>query len=226
MDGNNIYSIRNLTHSYEAHAVLSIEALDIRRGSVVELRGPNGSGKSTLLKVLAFLEPFSGELLFDGRATRGREKELRREATLLLQEPYLLRRSVFENIAYGLKLRKLPRNEINERIAASLARVGLEPDGFARRPCYRLSGGEAQRVALAARLALHPRVLLLDEPTASVDEANAALIQEAVCRAARDAGTTVVVATHDTDWMQSISESGMITQTVTLRGGRVVKIAS
>ena len=220
---DNIYSLRNVTHSYGAHLTLSIEALDVRRGSVVELRGPNGSGKSTLLKVLAFLEPFSGELLFDGSAARGREIELRRDATLLLQEPYLLRRSVYENIAYGLKLRNLPREEINACVTDSLERVGLAPDRFAHRPWYRLSGGEGQSVALAARLALRPRVLLLDEPTASVDEASAALIREAVCRSARDAGTTVVVATHDADWMRGVSESGLVTQAVMLRGGRIAQ---
>ena len=214
----NIYSLRNVTHSYGTHPVLSIEALGVKRGSVVELRGPNGSGKSTLLKILAFLEPFAGELFFDGDETRGREKELRREATLLLQEPYLLRRSVYDNVAYGLKLRKLPREKIDERVMDSLKRVGLEPDRFARRPWYRLSGGEAQRVALAARLALHPRVLLLDEPTASVDDASAVLIREAVCRSVCDAGTTVVVATHDTDWMRG----AMPTRVVTLRNGRIV----
>ena len=218
--GDNIYSLRNLVHSYGAHPTLSIEALAIRRGAVVELKGANGSGKSTLLKVLAFLEPFSGELLFDGSATGGRENELRRQATLLLQAPYLLRRSVYENIAYGLKLRKLPREEIDERVLDSLKRVGLEPEQFARRPWYRLSGGEAQRVALAARLALHPRVLLLDEPTANVDEASAVLIREAVYRSARDTGTTVVIATHDTDWMRGV----LAIQAVTLRGGRIVKI--
>jgi tungstate transport system ATP-binding protein len=217
--GDNIYSLRNVTHSYGVHPTLAIDALDIRRGAVVELKGPNGSGKSTLLKLLAFLEPFVGELLFDGCEARGREIELRREATLLLQEPYLLRRSVYENVAYGLKLRKLPRVEIDERVAGSLSRVGLEPDRFARRPWYRLSGGEAQRVALAARLALRPRVLLLDEPTSSVDETSAALIREAVCLSVRDTGTTVVIATHDPDWMQGVQA----TQVVTLRGGRVVK---
>ena len=212
-----IYSLRNVTHSYGARPALSIEALDIRKGALVELRGPNGSGKSTLLKILAFLEPFNGELLFDGNAAKGRERELRREATLLLQEPYLLRRSVYENVAYGLKLRKLTRREIGERVTDSLNRVGLEPDQFARRQWFRLSGGEAQRVALAARLALRPRVLLLDEPTASVDDASAALIREAVCRSVRDAGTTVVVATHDTEWLNGIQPARI----VTLRNGRI-----
>jgi len=216
-----IYSLRNVIHSYGAHPTLSIDALDVQRGSVVELKGANGSGKSTLLKVLAFLEPFFGELLYNGGTTQGRERELRQEATLLLQEPYLLRRSVYENIAYGLKLRKLSGEEIGERVKDSLSRVGLSPDQYAHRPWYRLSGGEAQRVALAARLALHPRVLLLDEPTASVDEASGVLIREAVCRVASDAGTTVIIATHDADWMQSVSESGLAIQTVTLRSGRI-----
>ena len=216
-----IYSLRNVKHSYGAHPALWIEALDVLRGAVVEVKGPNGSGKSTLLKVLGFLEPFSGELLFDGGTARGRERELKREATLLLQEPYLLRRSVYENIAYGLRLRNLPREEIGTRVADSLSRVGILPDRFAPRPWYRLSGGEAQRVALAARLALRPRVLLLDEPTASVDEASAALIREAVCQVARNEGTTVIIATHDADWMQSVADSGMTAQTVMLRNGRL-----
>ena len=222
---DDLYTLRNVTHHYGPHSTLSIAALSIRRGSVVEFRGPNGSGKSTLLKVLAFLEPFDGELLFDGLSTRGRERELRREATLLLQEPYLLRRTVYDNLAYGLQLKNLPKEEISERVRDSLERVGLDPVQFVRRPWYRLSGGEAQRVTLAARLALHPRVLLLDEPTANVDEASSALIQEAVRRVLRD-GMTVLVATHDTDWTQGILMPGIATQLVKLRAGRVVESTS
>lgn len=213
-----IYSLRNLKHSYGNHPTLDIESLDIPYGSVIGLIGPNGSGKSTLLKILAFLEPpRGGELLFDGIPAEKREKELRREATLLLQEPYLLRRTVRENIAYGLGLRNASGEEVCERVNDSLARVGLKPEKFADRLWYRLSGGEVQRVALAVRMALRPKVLLLDEPTANVDESSAALIKEAVWHAWQDWNTTIVVATHDLIWLHEVA-----TRIVSMHGGRVV----
>ncbi len=213
----NAYSLRNLTHRYGKHPTLAIASLDVRQGAVTGLVGPNGSGKSTLLKVLAFLEPHaSGELLFEEKQTAGRERACRREATLLLQEPWLLRRTVYDNIAYGLKLRGVSAGDADGRVRDALERVGLA-ERFASRPWFRLSGGEAQRVALAARLALRPRVLLLDEPTSGVDEASAALIREAVENAWRDHGTTIVVATHDLSWLH-----GVATQVVSLHRGRVV----
>ncbi len=217
-DERAIYALRRLTHRYGKHPALDIETLDIPAGGVVGLIGPNGSGKSTLLKVLAFLQPRrTGELFFEGAETAGRERALRREATLLLQEPYLLRRSVYENIAYALKLRKLPTAEVAARVADSLERVGMRPEDFASRPWFRLSGGEVQRISLAARLALRPKVLLLDEPTANVDEASANRIKEAVWRAWSDWGTTIVVATHDLVWLYEVA-----TRIVALYRGRVI----
>lgn len=214
----NIYSIRGLTHSYGAHKTLDIDALDIPEGGVVGLIGPNGSGKSTLLKVLGcLLERRSGEMLYDGAPVDGGERELRREVTLLLQEPYLLRRTVYQNIAYGLKLRGVSPSEITARVSDSLVRVGMDADEFAGRPWFRLSGGEVQRVALAVRLALRPRVLLLDEPTANVDEASASRIKEAVWQAWNDWGTTIVVATHDLVWLYEVA-----TNIVSLYRGRAI----
>jgi tungstate transport system ATP-binding protein len=216
--GRKTYSIRNLTHSYGDHATLDIASLDIPEGGVTGLIGPNGSGKTTLLKVLAFLEPRkSGELLYEGLPSDGRERELRRCVTLLHQSPYLLRRSVCENIAYGLRLRGIPEREIASRAEDSLRRVGLPPESFAARPWHRLSGGESQRVALAVRLALRPKALLLDEPTANVDESSAALIKEAVWRAWSDWGTTIVVATHDLFWLHEVA-----TKIASMYAGRAV----
>ncbi len=211
-----LYEIHNLRQSYEkGHPNLDIAELSIPSGSVTGLVGPNGSGKSSLLKALAFLIPVSGEIIFDGRPSAGREREIRREATYMLQEAYLLKRSVFENVAYGLRLRGLPAGAIAERVRSGLEAVGLDFKEFSNRPWYRLSGGEAQRVALAARLALRPKALLLDEPTANVDEESARLVMEAAVRAA-GGGAAVVVSTHDAAWLYETASV-----VVNMYGGRV-----
>ena len=212
-----LYEIHNLRQSYEkGRPNLDIAELSIDAGCVTGVVGPNGGGKSTLLKVLAFLIPASGEIIFDGRPAAGREREIRREVTYLLQESYLLKRSVFENVAYGLRLRGAEKRLIDARVRESLEAVGLAPEEFASRPWYRLSGGEVQRVALAARLALRPKALLLDEPTANVDEASAQLVMEAAVRASREYGAAVIVSTHDTAWLYEIASN-----VVSLYGGRV-----
>lgn len=212
-----LYDIRNLKQSYErGRPNLDISELSINGGCVTGVVGPNGCGKSTLLKVLAFLIPASGDIVFDGLSAAGREREIRREVVYLLQEPYLLKRSVYENVAYGLKLRGAEKGLVESRVRESLEAVGLPLDEFASRPWYRLSGGEAQRVALAARLALRPKALLLDEPTANVDEASAQLVMEAAVRASREFGSAVVVSTHDTAWLYEIASD-----VVSLYGGRV-----
>ena len=116
-----------------------------------------------------------------------------------------MKRSVFNNVAYGLRLRG-EGGDVVDRVYEALSLVGLNSEDFARRPWYALSGGETQRVALAARLALKPKVLLLDEPTASVDSASAQLIKEASIRACQDLGTTLIVASHDWQWLYEICD--------------------
>jgi tungstate transport system ATP-binding protein len=201
-----IYEIRSLKHSYAGKTVLAIEHLTVQPASIVGLIGPNGSGKSTLLRMLGLIErPTRGQILFDGREVEPFSAEARFLITLLPQEPFLMKRSVFSNVSYGLKLRGNGRDVV-DRTSAALSLVGLPFKDFARRPWYALSGGEAQRVALAARLALKPRVLLLDEPTASVDAASAQLIKEASLRARQELGTTLIVASHDWQWLYEICD--------------------
>jgi tungstate transport system ATP-binding protein len=196
-----IYHIQNLDHFYGDKQVLSIDEISIPSAAIVGLIGPNGSGKSTLLKLLSFIEaPTYGAILFRGQKAEAFSREVRFKVALLPQEPYLMHRSVFENVAYGLKIQKKTRR-LASRVEQALSQVGLESADFARRKWYELSGGEAQRVALAARLILRPRVLLLDEPTASVDTESAGLIRQASLNARRKWGTTLVVATHDWQWL-------------------------
>ncbi len=196
-----MYQIQDIDHYYGDKQVLSIEDVSISPASIVGLIGPNGSGKSTLLKLMGFLEePTYGTILFKGQKVIPFFFFFRFRITLLTQEPYLMRRSVFDNVAYGLKIRG-DTSDLKGRVGEALAQVGLDPETFARRKWVALSGGEAQRVALAARLILKPEVLLLDEPTASVDSHSARLIRKASLKAREEWGTTLVVATHDWQWL-------------------------
>lgn len=201
-----LYDIVNLDHAYGGRPVLSIGRLGIQEASIVGLMGPNGSGKSTLLRLLGFVErPLKGRILFKGHPAEPFSADVRFQVTLLPQDPYIMKRSVFRNIAYGLALRG-DSTEVSRRVFEALSMVGLSAEAFARRPWSALSGGESQRVALAARLALRPRVLLLDEPTASVDAASAQLIKDASLRARDTWGTTLIIASHDWQWLHEVCD--------------------
>ncbi len=205
-----LYKLENIIQKYGKHIALDLNRrngqsnntspLVITKGSVLALTGPNGAGKSTLLRLLAFLEkPSQGTIQFYGTPRTAP----RLEATLLLQEPYVFKRSVLENVCYGLRLRR-DTQHMEERALDALARVGFSTDQVRKRPWYQLSGGEKQRVALAARLVLNPLALLLDEPTAHVDGKCASAIHEAVHRAAQE-DTTVIVSSHDRAWLQELN---------------------
>ncbi len=198
-----LYHIERLAHFYEKHPALDIRhlpTLDIEQGQVLALTGANGAGKSTFLRLLAFLEkPSTGHIHFYGKNTANP----RLEATLLLQEPYIFKQSVLENVCYGLRLRGHTTNMLS-KAEQSLLAVGFTDENILSRQWHQLSGGEKQRVALAARLVLQPSALLLDEPTAHVDGASAIAIQKAVNKAIYS-GTTVIVASHDMPWLESLA---------------------
>jgi tungstate transport system ATP-binding protein len=201
-----IFEIKNLKHAYSGRTVLEIDRLNIQPASIVGLIGPNGSGKSTLLKLMGLIEkPTQGKIQFNGRQVEPFSEEARFRITLLPQEPFLMKRNVFNNVIYGLKLRG-NGSSMMKKAHKVLAIVGLEGNEFLKRPWYALSGGETQRVALAARLALKPKVLLLDEPTASVDAGSAQLIKEAALKVRQESGTTLVIASHDLQWLFEICD--------------------
>lgn len=201
------YEIGHIQHYYGDKKVLDIDQLKILQGSITGLSGPNGSGKSTLLKIMAFaMKPSIGQVKFKGRKETPFSPRIRSRISLLTQKPYLLKRTVFENISYGLKIRK-DLDNLENRIQSSLETVGLDFQGFARRKWHELSGGEAQRVAMAARLILKPEVLLLDEPVASVDTKSASLIRKASLAARDDWGCTLVIASHDLQWLHECSDT-------------------
>ncbi len=202
-----MYRIKNLEHRYQHDPVLQIDELYIEEHTITGLVGPNGSGKTTLLKLLAFTEkPTQGEIRFNGKPGAPFSDNIRFKVSLLTQEPYLMRRSVYDNVYYGLKIRKEKRNA-RKKVYRALSWVGLSPRTFAKRHFSELSGGEAQRVALAARLVLKPEALLLDEPTANVDAHSAFLIRDAALRAREKWGTTLIIASHDRQWLYEICDT-------------------
>lgn len=178
---------------------LSIERLDFLSDRIYLLAGSNGAGKSTLLHLLALLlQPEKGSIRFDGNLIDGaaQRQKLRRQITLVEQSPFLFDTTVYENLAFGLRLRDVRGDLQRRRIAKALEAVGLE--GFESRRANALSGGETRRVALARALVLKPKVLLLDEPTAGLDRESLPLFEN--CLAALPAeGVTVIISTHDTD---------------------------
>lgn len=189
--------LRNVTKTFDRITALTDVNLKIRDGEISALLGPNGSGKSALLKILAFLErPSKGEVYFCGAKVTGRNmQQVRIESTMVFQKTMLFGTTVYDNIAYGLKIRKIPKNRVNEEVKRTLRLVRLE--GFEKRHAKKLSGGEQQRVALARALALNTRLLLLDEPTANLDPKNASIIEEVIASANRESKITIVIATHN-----------------------------
>jgi tungstate transport system ATP-binding protein len=195
---DNAYEVRGLRKQYNSRFALTVSDLTIRSGEVFAVVGPSGAGKSTLLRLLGLLEkPDAGTIHFLGAARPiGWPPPLaeRRRVTQVFQRPYLLDRSVAENVGYGLHLRG--ERKLGPRVGAALEQVGL--GGLAGRTAKTLSGGEMQRVALARALVLQPEILLLDEPTANLDPYNVSVI-ETVVHELRPAGrTTVVLITHNT----------------------------
>jgi tungstate transport system ATP-binding protein len=196
------YVLDNIRFAYPGPSsalALDLEPVRIEPGDTLALVGPNGAGKTTLLMILAFLlRPSRGRLTFfdqDPWSTEEQTVRARRDTVLVTHHPYLFRGTIFDNVAFGLKVRGIPEADWPGRVGRALALVELT--GSEARSAAGLSAGLAQRVALARAIALRPRVLLLDEPTANI-EAGLALRVEAVIREiSRETGATVIFSSHN-----------------------------
>jgi tungstate transport system ATP-binding protein len=173
-----------------ATTILDQVSVAIAPGAPSLIVGPNGSGKTSLLRLcMGLATPSEGRITWGGRSALGPGR-----VAMLFQRPVMLRRSVADNVIYGLGKAGLPRKLRIARMEEALARVGLLD--LANRPARRLSGGEQQRVALARALAREPELLLLDEPTANLDPSATRAVEEIVLMAAQS-GIKIVMASHD-----------------------------
>ncbi|WP_287153288.1 ABC transporter ATP-binding protein [Candidatus Solincola tengchongensis] len=196
-----LLSLRGIGKDYQGRRVLHVEYFGIEQGMITAVVGPNGSGKSTLLRIVNLLErPSRGEIVFwDGSrlSALGRRERMRlaRQMAMLFQDPILFRRSVEDNLAYGLKVRRMPRGERKERVREMLRRLDLEH--LASREASTLSGGEAQKVALGRALVLKPRLLLMDEPLSNLDLPSRREMLRLIPELVREAGVTALYVSHD-----------------------------
>ena len=217
-----IYRLTGVTKSYGEKTVLDIPELSLLEKQTCALVGPNGSGKTTLLKLLALIErPTTGEIVLDSKpAWNGAAKHalFARRVTMVAHPPFLFNRSVAYNIAYGMKVRGLPRGATREKTLAVLEAVGLEE--FRKRDARKLSSGEQQRVALARALALEPEILLLDEPTASVDRKHAEKIEALISQLASERKMTILFSTHSYHQATALAD-----RIISLYDGRVESFA-
>jgi len=188
-----ILELRNVSKSYgEIRAIRNV-SLKVRERETLAILGPNGAGKTTLLKIMAgLLQPDSGIILYRGKPIDGVD-QLRRRVTMVFQMSVMFNTSVYGNVAYGLRVRGLPRREIDDKVRDVLRLVGLE--GFEDRKAKELSGGEQQKVALARALAIQPEILLLDEPTSNLDSPSAASIEQILSQIKHR--TSIVLTTHN-----------------------------
>jgi tungstate transport system ATP-binding protein len=194
-----LLKVERLHHSYGKAEILKNIDFGVEQGEVFVTIGPTGSGKTTLLRLVGLLEkPTSGYIYFDGHQvnnSEGQRLEIRRRMAIVSQKPAVFNASVFDNVAYGLKIRKEGGSSLRNKVAHALEIVGLA--GFEKRNARTLSGGETQRVALARALVIEPELLLLDEPTANLDPVSTSHIEKLVTDVIKKSDMTVLMSTHD-----------------------------
>ena len=188
---------RGIRVRYDGRPVVDVQDIEVRRGETLAIIGPNGAGKSTLLRVLGLLErPQEGRIYLGGDLVNGNANllALRRRFASVFQDALLIDATVEQNVALGLQLRRMPRNDIGERTRRWMDRLGIA--GLASRQARSLSGGEAQRVSLARAFAIEPEILLLDEPFAALDPPTRENLLRDLQRVIRESQITTIFVTH------------------------------
>jgi len=197
-DSPNILEINDIKVKRAGALLVDVPSLQVERGEILSLIGPNGAGKTTLLLTLSCLtKPTTGEISFRGQKIGSDVSvfEYRRNLAMVFQEPLLFNTTVFKNVASGLTIRRMGREEIRRIVKESLERFGI--DHLGERSARTLSGGEAQRTSLARAFAIRPEILFLDEPFAALDPPTREALIEDLQAVLQDTHTTTIFATHD-----------------------------
>jgi tungstate transport system ATP-binding protein len=189
--------VARISKSYNGQDVLRDCSFSFEHGQTYALLGPNGSGKSTFFRIAALLElPDTGEVRYlDNGASLPHDLTLKRRITLLLPRIGVFNTTVFNNVAYGLKIRGLPTNEVEGRVNGVLERVGLTHKG--RQNAMDLSSGETKRLGIARALVIEPEIFFLDEPTANIDPKNTEIIEQIMLDMKTARKSTMIIVTHD-----------------------------
>lgn len=195
--------IRNLEKSYGDNLVINIKKLDIKKNMINLIIGKNGSGKTTLLNILAGLDmEYSGHMLYNGVKLN---KSIMRNITLVSQKPYMLNRTVSQNLSYPLKIRKYNKDDIIDKVKTMMKTLGIEK--LKDRNATTLSGGEKQKVAIARAMIFCPKVLLLDEITSNIDSNSKADIEEIIIKYKENYESNIVLVSHDSQQIQKLGQN-------------------
>ncbi|MBO5131254.1 MAG: ABC transporter ATP-binding protein, partial [Romboutsia sp.] len=202
---DNIIELRNLSKTYEDNKVLDNLSLDIKRNEFLTLLGPSGCGKTTTLKIIAGFEyADEGNVLFEEKDITDLPPNERQINTVFQKYALFPHMNIYENIAFGLKIKKLPKDEIDRKVKEMLKLVALE--GFEKRRVESLSGGQQQRVAIARALVNEPKVLLLDEPLGALDLKLRKEMQTELKKIQKKLGITFIFVTHDQEEALTMSD--------------------
>ncbi len=220
MANNEIIKLKNISISFDDEQIINNMNLYIRDKEFITFLGPSGCGKTTTLRIIAgFLQPDSGEVIFDGKVINDVPPHKRQLNTIFQRYALFPHLNVYENIAFGLRLQKTSEKEIKETVTEMLSLVNLK--GFERRNISSLSGGQQQRVAIARALAVKPKILLLDEPLGALDLKLRKDMQVELKNIQKRLGITFIYVTHDQEEALSMSDT-----IVVMNGGKIQQIGT
>ena len=220
MKNENIIELKDITVSFDGEVILDRLNLSIQDGAFVTFLGRSGCGKTTTLRIIAgFLQPDEGDVFFDGQRINDVPPYRRNVNTIFQRYALFPHLNVFENVAFGLRVKNAPKEEVTEKVKEMLKLVNLE--GYEKRKVTNLSGGQQQRVAIARALINRPSVLLLDEPLSALDAKLRKDMQVELRRIQRETGITFIFVTHDQE--EALSMSDVI---VVMNDGKIQQIGS
>lgn len=194
--------IKNMDKYFNSNHIFHLDNIVFPRGKRIALTGKNGSGKSTLLNIIAGIDlDYTGELLYDGKKL---SKDILKSITMISQKPYIFKKTVFENIAYPLKIRGINKEEINTRVNYFINALNL--DKIRDRKGDILSGGETQKVSLSRSLIIEPELLLVDEFTSNIDDKTVPIMESLLLEYQKKSKCTMILVTHDREQVKRLTE--------------------